>query len=123
MNKQTEKMVFWVHLNGNPWVRGLRVLVFGGLAAAAAYGVQALPGIDWPGSYDAMIVMVGTGVLTAFDKALRGADSGPSGGNPLNLDRENGQWFNGNAVGLFAFVIVVLFVAWLMIRADILRVP
>ena len=62
------------NLNGNPWVRGVRVLVVAGILAGLTAIVQHLGDVDWPGSYDAMIVAGGTAVLAAIDKALRGGE-------------------------------------------------
>ena len=60
------------NLNSNPWIRGARTLVVAGLLAAITAIIQHLGDVDWPGSYDAMIVAGGTAVLMALDKALRG---------------------------------------------------
>ena len=57
--------------NENPILRFARVVLMAAVSAALVAALEALPGIDWPGEYDAMVVSLGTAVLAALDKLVR----------------------------------------------------
>jgi len=57
--------------NENPIYRFLRVAFMGGAVEVVSIALQLLPGVDWPGSYDATILLLGTAALAGADKWLR----------------------------------------------------
>jgi hypothetical protein len=63
-------MVFG-NLNERPLFRFLRYLAFAAAAGAVVAVANALPGVDIPGDYDAVIVGIAVPALAAADKWLR----------------------------------------------------
>ena len=61
-------------LNGNPWVRALRVLAMAAISAAVVALIPAVSEVDWPGDSDSLIIAVLTAALGGLDKLIRGAD-------------------------------------------------
>ena len=57
--------------NENPVLRFARVVLMAAVSAAIVAALEALPSVDWPGEYDAMVVSLGTAVLAALDKLVR----------------------------------------------------
>jgi len=61
--------------NEQPIVRAIRLCVMAGIVAAVSLAVQQLPGIDFPGEYDATIIAIGTPLLAGLEKFLRSLGS------------------------------------------------
>lgn len=58
-------------LNENPIVRTLRYLVLAAAAGAVLALTQALPGVDIPGNYDALIIGAAVPALAGLEKRIR----------------------------------------------------
>ena len=58
-------------LNEYPLVRMARYMMMAAAAAVVTVAIQELPGIDFPGTYDAAIVIISTPLLAGADKWLR----------------------------------------------------
>ena len=97
--------------------RTARVLAMAALAAAAVGVAQALPGIDFPGESDALIVSGLTALLAGVDKWARaGGDTGGESGQ-INLG-------GSGLLGLIALIlIIVCAVVWLWLNIDVNEDP
>lgn len=58
-------------VNEYPIVRTARLMLIAAALAGITALLQALPGIDFPGDYDPLIVMVGTPIVAGAEKWLR----------------------------------------------------
>ena len=59
------------HLNENPLVRTARYLVLAGIAGGILAIATALPGVDIPGEYDAIIIGIAVPALIGLEKKIR----------------------------------------------------